>query len=404
MSAGPLNKQIKVVEFCSNVAGPYCAKLLSDFDAEVIKIEQPGVGDPSRRIGPFPNDIPDPEKSGTFLYYNTNKMGITLDVEKSDGKEIFKKLIADADILIEDKAPGEMKRLGLDYETLKEINPNLIMTSVTPFGQTGPYRNLKSYPMNTYHASGEGYLVPMNSTSLDREPTKGPGFMGECDGGVSAAIATMAAYYWRSHGGTGQHVDASTQHALMHLERSQLRRFIDTGVSPNRTGMGRLLETLLRGKDGNYVIVVLSSEKQWQGVVRAMGSPDWVTHEPFNSQALRQEHFPELKEKLQTWADTLTAEEIFEKVQAEGSASAPAYTAEQFFNSPQVEATNYLIDIEHPVAGKLKYPGWAYQFSNISWRTSTAAPLLGQHNEEVLCNRLGYTKADLLALSQAGVI
>ncbi len=403
MSAGPLKKELKVIELCEYVAGPFCGKLLADFDADVIKIEKPGQGDPSRRLGPFPDDVPNPEASGTFLYYNTNKRSVTLDVEKSDGREIFKKLVAEADILIEDRAPGEMQRLGLDYETLRKINPALIMTSITPFGQTGPYRHLKVYPMNTYHASGEGYLVPMNSRTLDREPVKGPGYLGESDGGISAAVATMGALYWREHGGSGQHIDASTQHALMHLERSQLRRFVDTGVSPNRTGMGRLLETLLRGKDGYYVIVVLSSPKMWNGVVRAMGNPEWATKEPFDTQQNRQAHFDELHVKLQEWADTLTAEEIFEKVQAEGSAAAPAYTAEQFYHSPQVEATNYLIDIEHPVAGKLRYPGWGYQFSNISWRTQTPAPLLGQHTTEVL-EHLGYGKQDVLELRQAGVI
>ncbi len=405
MSTGPLKKELKVVEFCSFVAGPFCTKLFADFDAEVVKIEQPGVGDEARRRGPFPHDEPNAETSGTYLYLNTNKFGITLDPETADGREIFKKLIADADILVEDKAPGEMKRLGLDYDTLKEINPSLIMTSITPYGQTGPYRHFKSYPLNTYHASGQGYFLPMNSTSLDREPVRGPGFLGECDAGMSAAIATLGALYWRdSGGGTGQHIDVSIQHAMMHLERSQLRRFIDTGKSPNRTGMGRLLETLLRGKDGNYVIVVLSSEKQWQGVFTAMGRPEWGEQEPFNSQAGRQAHFEELHVRLQAWADNYTAEEIFLMVQKEGSASAPAYTAEQFFRSPQIEAHGYLMEIEHPLAGKLKYPGWPYLFSNISWRTKQPAPLLGQHNEEVFCDRLGYTKKDLLKLRQAGII
>ena len=404
MATGPLKKELKVVELCNFFAGPFCTKLLADFDADVIKIEQPGAGDDARRRGPFLHDEPNPETSGTFLYLNTNKKGITLDIEKSDGREIFKKLIADADILVEDKMPGEMDRLGLGYDKLKEINPSLIMTSITPYGQTGPYRHLKSYPLNTYHASGQGYMLPMNSRTLDREPVRGPGFLGEADSGLSAAIATLGALYWRdANGGTGQHIDCSTQHAMLHLERSQLRRYLDTGVSPNRTGMGRLLETLLRGKDGNYVIVVLSSEKQWQGVFRAMGEPEWGTKEPFNSQAGRQSHFFELHDQLQLWADNYTAEEIFEMVQGQGSASAPAYTAEQFFNSPQVQAHGYLLDIEHPVAGKLKYPGWGYRFSNISWRTDTPAPLLGQHTEEVLCE-LGYTKEDLLKLKQAGAI
>jgi crotonobetainyl-CoA:carnitine CoA-transferase CaiB-like acyl-CoA transferase len=404
MTEGPLNKQLKVVELCSFVAGPYCTKLLADFDAEVIKIEPPGVGDEARRRGPFLHDDPNAELSGTFLYLNTNKLGITLDIETAAGRDIFKKLIADADILIEDRAPGEMKRLGLDYDTLKKINPSLIMTSITPFGQTGPYRNYKSYPLNTYHASGQGYFLPMNSPNLDREPVRGPGFLGEADTGLSAAIATLGALFWRDNGGTGQYIDVSKQQSMMHLERSQLRRYIDNGKSPNRTGMGRLLETMLLGKDGNYVIVILSSELQWSGLFAAMGRPEWGLQEPFNTQAGRSAHFNELRVRLQAWANDYTAEEIFHQVQSHKSAAAPAYTAEQFFKSPQIEAHGYFIEIDHPVAGKLKYPGWPYLFSNISWRTKEPAPLLGQHNEDVICNRLGYTKQDLLKLKQAGVI
>lgn len=405
MSLGPLKKELKVIELCDFVAGPFCGKLFADFDADVIKVEKPNVGDTSRQHGPFKDDVPNSEASGMFLYLNTNKKGITLDLETADGREIFKKLIADADILIEDRAPGEMLRLGLDFKTLHKINPNLIMTSITPYGQTGPYRNFKSYPLNTYHASGQGYFLPMNSTNLDREPVRGPGYLGEADCGLSAAIATLGALYWRDvNGGEGQHIDVATQHAMMHLERSQLRRYLDNGVSPNRTGMGRLLETLLKGKDDRYVIVVLSSEKQWQGTFKAMGEPDWGKEEPFNTQAGRQAHFWELHDRLQAWADNYTAEEIFHMVQGNGSAAAPAYTAEQFFNSPQIQAHGYIIDIDHPVAGTLKYPGWAYLFSSTDWRTKQGAPLLGQNNEEILVGKLGYSKQDMLKLKQAGVI
>ena len=146
----------KIIEYCDFVAGPYCAKLLADLGAEVIKIERLGGGDEARSRGPFLGDVPHPERSGLFLYLNTNKLGITLNLDSAAGKAIFKRLIAGADILIEDRSPGEMKELGVGYDTLKELNPRLIMTSITPFGQTGPYRDYKSYYLNTYHASGAG--------------------------------------------------------------------------------------------------------------------------------------------------------------------------------------------------------------------------------------------------------
>lgn len=395
---------IKVLELCSFAAGPYCTRLLADFGAEVIKIESPKGGDESRRQGPFPGDEPNAEASGMFLYLNTDKLGLTLNLNTADGRAIFRKLVADADVLVEDRAPGELAALGLDYESLKAINPKLIMTSITPFGQSGPYSEFKAYHLNLCHASGQGYMLPMNSTSLDREPLRGPGFSAEYDGGMSAAVATLAALFWRRKSGQGQYIDVSKQHSTMHLERSQLRRFVDSGKSPNRTGMGRLLESLVRCKDGNYVILILSSEKQWQGLYTAMGRPEWGQHEWFNSQAARSAHYPELKERLSEWAANYTAQEVFDLVQTEKSACAPAYTAEQFFNSPQIVARDYLVDVDHPVAGTLRYPGLPYRFMNEPKRQKRPAPLLGQHNEQILCDRLKYTKQDLVKLRQAGVI
>lgn len=401
MSKSPLD--IKVVELCGFVAGPYCTRLLSDFGAEVIKVEQPGTGDESRRRGPFPDNQPDPEASGTFLYLNTDKLGLTLDLETPDGKAMFLRLVRDADVLVEDRAPGEMERLGLGYETLKALNPGLIMASITPFGQTGPYRDFKAYHMNLYHASGQGYLLPMWAPNLDNAPVKGPGFLGEFDGGMAGAIAILAALFWRGNGGGGQYIDISKQHAMFQLERSQLRRYIDTGVSPNRTGKGRLLESLVECKDG-YAVLILSSQSQWEGLFEAMGRPEWGTRAPFDTQKGRSDNYAELRKRLNDWAITLTADEVFHRVQATRSACAPIQTAEQIFASEQFRSRDYFEEIEHAVAGKLEYPGNPFRLSNLPQRARRAAPLLGQHNQDIYCGRLGYGKSDLVKLAQAGVI
>jgi crotonobetainyl-CoA:carnitine CoA-transferase CaiB-like acyl-CoA transferase len=225
----------------------------------------------------------------------------------------------------------------------------------------------------------------MNSTTLDRAPVKGAGFIGEFDAGTSAAIATLAAIFWRGAGGTGQHIDVSKQHAVMHLEKSQLRRYVDDGgVSPNRTGKGRLLETIVKGKDGEYVVIIMSSQLQWTGLFEAMDHPDWGANPPFDTQAGRSANYPELKARLQAWADNFTAEEIFHKIQGCRSACAPMYPAEKIAKSPQIEARDFLVEIDHPVAGPLKYPGRPYPLSNGDWRGSRPAPRLGEHTEEVL--------------------
>jgi crotonobetainyl-CoA:carnitine CoA-transferase CaiB-like acyl-CoA transferase len=379
MSQGPLS-HLKVIDFSSFAAGPHCAKLLADFGADTIKIEEP-EGDVARTLS---SGAAGPDRSPLFLYVNTNKRGVTLDPRTEEGREIFRKLIAKADVLIEDRVPGEMKAWGLGYDALKALNPKLIVTSVTPFGQSGPYCDYKVHHLNLFHASGQGYLLPMNSPNLDRAPVKGAGFIGEFDAGTSAAIATLAAIFWRGAGGTGQHIDVSKQHAVMHLEKSQLRRYIDDGVSPDRTGMGRLLETLVKGKDGNYVVIILSSQLQWTGLFEAMDRPAWGAAPPFDTQAGRSANYPELRRHLQEWADNYTAEEIFHKIQGQRSACAPVYLAEHFTHSPQVAVREFLVEIDHPVAGRHNYPGRPYQFSNVAWQGKRPAPRLGEHNDEVL--------------------
>lgn len=402
-AAGPLS-HIKVIDFSRFAAGPYCASLLANFGADVIKVEVPVTGDEARQLAPDSDDPQAHEKSPLFLYVNTNKRGVTLDLSVEQGREVFRKLIANADILVEDRLPGEMAAWGLGYEQLKEINPSLIVTSITPFGQTGPYSGYKAQHLNLFHSSGQGYLLPMNSPNRDRAPVKGAGFLGEFDAGTSAAIATLAAIFWRGAGGTGQHIDISKQHAVMHLEKSQLRRYVDDGVSPDRTGMGRLLETLVKGKDGNYVVIILSSQLQWTGLFEAMGKPKWAAEPPFDTQAGRSANYPELRQHLQAWADNYTAEEIFHLVQGRRSACAPVYLAEHFVHSPQVAERDFLVAIDHPVVGRLKYPGRPYQFSNEPWRGTRPAPLLGEHTEEVFGKELGYSADDLAGLRNAGAI
>jgi len=395
---------VKVVEKCSFVAGPYCGKLLADLGAEVIKIESPGTGDEARKRGPFLHDNPHPDLSGLFLYLNTNKLGITLNLSSSTGRSIFKRLIADADILIEDNPPGRMEKLGLGYESLKEINPRLVITSITPFGQTGPYRDYKAYHLNTFHASGSGYLMPIGSPTFDREPIKGPGLMGDYDAGLSAAVATMGALYWCGVSGRGQHIDVSKQEAQMALDKIEFARFHSEGKNPTRGPSAWRPHRMIQGKDGVYILLEAGRDGQWQGLVKAMGNPEWAKDEKFSTEQGRREHGDELREHLVAWASNYTADELFHMVQALGTPSAPINSVEKLLNSPHIEARQFLVEIDHPVAGKIKYPSRPYHFSHTPWSAERPAPLLGQHNEEVIGRRLGYTDEELVKLKEAGVI
>lgn len=402
MAAGPLSG-IKVVEYCHFISGPYCTKQLADLGAEVIKIERP-EGDDARKRGPYLGDNPDPELSGVFLYHNTNKKGVTLNLETAEGRDIFKRLVADADVLVEDTMPGELKDLGLDYEALKELNPSLIMASITPFGQTGPYKDYKAYYLNTYHASGAGYVLPAASPNADREPIKGGGYVGESDVGVYAAVGIMGALFYSECGGTGQYIDISKQEAMMCLERMNIVRYYMIGSSPSRVGVNRVRDTLVQCRDGGYVIIVLYPEKQWTGIMEALGNPEWSKEEIFSTQKLRDNHFEEVKMHLREEAMKYDTEELFFKIQAQGTACAPICSAEQVFNSPQTKAREFFEEIDHPKAGKLMYPGLPYKLSSMTPKDNFGAPLLGQDNEEFYCGRLGYSKEDLVRLREAGVI
>ena len=203
---------VKVVELSEFISGPYCTKMLADLGAEVIKVEKPGTGDITRRLGPFPNDVPNPECSGQFLYLNANKMGITLDIKSSTGKKILKELISQADIFVETNPKQMTEELGLDYESLKKLNSRLVMTSITPFGQTGPYRDYKAYPLNSYHGSGLGYLGP--SLEGEPRPIKTGGLFSEGACGVLAALGTLSALYHQRMSGLGQQVDVSVQESV----------------------------------------------------------------------------------------------------------------------------------------------------------------------------------------------
>lgn len=374
----------RVIELADFVAGPYCGKLLADFGADVIKIETPGKGDDARDIGPFKDDVFNPEASGTFLYLNTNKRSVELDIETAEGKAAFLDLIRTADVLIEDRMPGQLAKLGLGYEDLRAINPQLVVTSITPFGQVGPYRDFKAYHLNLYHASGQGYLLPMWAINLDVPPCQGPGYLGLYDGGMAGATATLAALFWRDAGGTGQHIDVSIHHAMMTLERSQLRRFTDDGVDPNRTGKGRLLESLVECSDGEFAVVILSSQQQWEGLWRAMGKPDWGVQPPFDTQKGRSDNYAELRQRLNDWSRTVTQDELFHAIQKEGSAAAPILTAEGVFKLEQFRERGHFVTIDHPVAGPLEYIAQPTRPSNVTLPPKRPAPLLGQHTQKVL--------------------
>ncbi|MDP6549431.1 MAG: CoA transferase [Dehalococcoidia bacterium] len=396
---------ISVLERAGFIAGPYCAKLLGDLGARVVKIEPPGAGDSARGFGPFPGDVPDRDQSGLFLYLATNKRSVTLDSALPAGRDLFTRLAATADVLVEDSCPGTAKPLGLDYATLQQANPRLVYVSITPYGQDGPRSQWKAHHMNTFHAAGEGYTMPggIGYTKFpDRAPITGGAHVGEYDAGLMAALATVAALFAREVWGLGQQVDISKQEATMALNRLTLANYFGIGQLNDRS---RNYEYggIYACKNG-YVNVYPREDHQWRALAEVMGRPELAEQKRFLTRGDRIEHGAEANQIIREWTATLNKDEIYHRLASKSCPASPFATSEDVFNSPQLASRGFFAEVDHPKAGTLRYPSQPYQFSSCPRPADSPAPLLGQHNEEILCGELGLTGKELTALRRGGVI
>ncbi len=394
---------VKVVEYGNLISAPFCAKILADLGAEVIKIEEPDRGDDARRREPFLDDIPGLERSGLFLYLNMNKLGITLNPGTTTGKKIFGELLRNADILVENNPPKRMEELEITYEHVKQLNPRIVMTSITPFGQTGPYKDYKGGELVNTHIGGVGY-ISTREVDISQEPIKYPAHLFSFQAGLSAAAATLGALYHQSVTGLGEQLDVSEQESIIQNLGGSIWRYSYTKQIVSRTDVSSTAPAhMLPCKDGN-VTTGFNQEWQRRRFLEVMGNPDWADNELFKDSRTRAQYWDALRPLLLEWTMEHTVEEIYRSSQERHVPLGAVYTAEQVLNDGQMAARGFFVEVEHPETGKLKYPGVPYRFSEIQREAPVAAPLLGQHNEEIYCGRLGYTRHDLVKLTEAGVI
>ena len=380
---------IRIVDLTHGIAGPYCTKLLADFGADVIKVERPDSGDYARSLGPFPNDVPHPEKSGLFLFLNTNKRGITLDLTSDEGIEALKQLVKDADILVESFRPGVMASLGLDYDTLKGINPNLVMTSVSNFGQTGPYRDYKASELTLFGMGGRMYALGLP----ERYPLKLGGNHVQYQAGNNAAMATLFAWHGQRYEGMGgQRVDVSileTQMASINGRLTSLVNYQYNGERGRRRGpstRGGYPQGHYPCKDG--YISVSGGGQRWPLTVAALGMPELLEDPrfapPFGQQSMEgKEEFE--RDIWLPWLMARTKQQAVAECQVQGLLIGANNTIDEVVDdNPQLDARDYFTEIDHPVAGRFRYPGAPILTEGRWWRIRKPAPLLGQHNREVL--------------------
>ena len=391
---------IKVLDLTHYIAGPYCTKLLADYGAEVIKIERPGIGDGSRRLGPFYGDDPHPEKSGFFLYLNTNKMGITLNLKSKAGLKIFRELARDTDILVENFSPGVMGRLGLDYESLEKINPHLVMTSISNFGQSGPYRDFKSSEL-VADAMG-GWMTVIGDP--ERNPLKPGGSQAQFVGGLFGAVGTMTAFFGREEKGIGQHIDISLMEAVLYIQMNITSTYSYHEHITKRAGnfVWPPPGSILPCKDG-YIGVIAVTTSQWEALCDWMERPDLKEDPNFLTSVDRTENYDLLMANLIPWLAEHDAEELFREGQKRRIPFAIPAWSEMLLASPHLKERGYFVEVDHPVTGKVIYPGAQVKMGDLPYELKPA-PLLGEHNGEIYGDRLGYSKEGLVKLREQGVI
>ena len=403
---------LRVLDFTHYIAGPYCTKLLADYGADVIKVEPP-LGDGARRVGPFPDDVADPEKSGLFLHLNTNKRGMVIDLKQSNAGDVVRRLALWADIVVENFRPGVATRLGIGYEELSGINPNLIYTSISNFGQTGPYRDYRGSEIVFYGMGGE-----MHSTGLaDREPLKLGGNVGLYQAGAVAAVATMGAALAaafdlgdRGDESSGQHIDVSileTQLGSVDRRQSALLAHQYTGElshRPGSGGSGGFPNAVYPCSDG--YLQINGSRMYFPRAVAMLGNPPELTNERWRDPASQGD--PEMQEEFESgyfipWILERTRAEAWQAAQDSRVLSGPINTMADLDVDPSFNSRGVFAEGDHPAAGNLRYPGRPFIMNESPWQLRKTAPLLGQHTREIL-SEMGYTDHAIEDLSVSEIV
>ncbi len=397
MSHAPgLLADVRVLELAPRISGPYCGKVLAAMGAEVVKIEPP-EGDEARYLGPFPGKEPHGEKSGLFLWLNANKDSVVLDVTRAADRDRLHQFVAWADVVIESEGSGQLDAWGVDDVSLAERHPHLVRTSITPFGNWGPYAqaHFKTSDLVLYHMSGNahGLLGPVENPDTE-SPIRAGGHQAELVVGLAAVTATLAALYRMRLTGSVCHVRLSGFEAMVTQVISGLANCAYGKPAPPRDvrqvteaaigGMVSAIGGVLPCRDG-YVAISPREDAQWARWLDVMGQPAWAAEARFATREGRQQNTVELWALLSAWSRQHSKHDIAQWGQEQRIPCFPANTVEDLLRDPHLAARQFFVEIDHPVAGTLTYPGVPYTFSNTPLPLNARpAPLLGQHNDRDL--------------------
>lgn len=397
-NTGPL-AGVRILDLSTMIAAPFGATLLGDFGAEIIKVEIPGTGDTLRGMGPFKGDEP--------LRWPTmarNKKSLTLDLRSDEGKEILKKLVKKSDVVIENFRTGTLEKWGVGYETLKEVNDDIIMIRVTGFGQTGPYADKAGFGTPATAFSGFTYLHGFT----DRPPISPSFSLLDYITGVYVAFATSAALYHRDVGedGKGQYVDMGLYESVFRMMEFLVTDYDQNGIikerSPGLSGHSSPAGTF-QTKDGHWIVLVTSSDRTFDRLAKAIGREDMLTDERFETNSVRLENFNLTNGIVADWVKEKDRDELQEYLDEWGVPISPINSIEDIFNDEQFKERENIVEVKHPRLGKMKMPGIVPKFSETPGSIRNIGPDIGENNNEILKD-IGFSDAEIKQFQENKII
>ncbi len=391
---------VRVVEMGSLLAGPFCGQLLADFGAEVIKVEPPGKGDPMRVWGRH-------RKDGRTLWWPIiarNKKSVTLNLREEEGQELARRLVAEADVLVENFRPGTLERWGLGYEDLSGINPGLVMVRVSGFGQTGPYRDQAGFG-----AVGEAMGGIRHVTGFPDWPPPRAGIsLGDSLAATFGALGALTALYHReAHGGRGQVVDVGIYEAVLVLMESTIPEYVLAGHVRGRTGSVLPFiapSNIYPTSDEDYVLIAGNADTVFGRLAKAVGHPEWDEDERFATHHARGENMEELDEMISAWTRERSVEEVIEVLAEAGVPTGKVFTAVDMVEDPHYAARENVVTVEDPEIGAFPMQNVVPRLSETPGKVRWTGPALGQHNDEVYGGLLKLGEEERAGLRERGIV
>jgi len=390
-------EKLKILDLTRVLAGPYASMMLADFGADVIKIETPDVGDDSRGFGPFVG-----KESAYFMSLNRGKRSMTLNLKLPAAQELFRDLVKKSDVVLENYRPGTMEKFGLGYEELCKINPRLIYAACSGFGHSGPYMEKAAYDVIV---QGMGGIMSITGQE-GSEPTRVGASVGDITAGLFTVIGLVTALYTRTISGRGQKVDVAMLDCQVAILENAISRYLVTGNVPGPIGNRHSSITpfeAFQAKDG-YIIIAVGNDRLWAKFCNLVKREDLIGDERFVNNAQRTKNQKQLKAVLDGIFPGKTVDGWIEALEAEGIPCGPINTVDRIMEDPQIKARDMILEIEHPVAGKLKMPGLPIKLSETPGAVLHPAPLLGQHTDEILKEMLGLSPEQIAEMRTKKVL